>query len=267
MHVVIGPPAAGKSTFVAQAAQPGDVVLDFDLLANALAGADATNHDHTPTIKAVAKAARRAALDKAKTLDTRVWLIHSLPAASTLRRYIEEGAEIHVIDPGKEVVMSRCKAERPRDMLVAAATWYERDLAAVATPTRPRSTTEKGLGWDHQKERDALLAVHVDGTPCWWCGRPMYRERSRNFDGRALAADHSLARALGGTRADRLLHSTCNSARGDGHNDAQRPALVAASAPETPAALPVPATPAGPSASFPAADEFTPASVFDWPSL
>ena len=28
-----------------------------------------------------------------------------------------------------------------------------------------KTTTEKGLGWDHQQQTEALKADHVDGTP------------------------------------------------------------------------------------------------------
>nr|WP_277834759.1 hypothetical protein [Rhodococcus sp. D2-41] len=89
-----------------------------------------------------------------------------------------------------------------------------------------RTTTEKGLGWSHQKQRDRLLTRHVDGAPCWWCNQPMHRDPARNWDNEALAADHSVARAHGGTKADRLLHGRCNKKRGDGSRDTQRPALT-----------------------------------------
>ncbi|WP_306357442.1 MULTISPECIES: hypothetical protein [unclassified Nocardia] len=82
-----------------------------------------------------------------------------------------------------------------------------------------RTTTQKGLGWRHQQQRAALLARHRDGTPCWWCGEPMYRVQQ-------LAADHTLSRAHGGTVADRLLHDLCNKERGDGSRDHLRPALT-----------------------------------------
>ena len=88
-----------------------------------------------------------------------------------------------------------------------------------------QTTTQRGLGWDHQKKRAVLLAVHRDGTPCWWCARPMFRDKQRNFDGQALAADHEIARANGGTEAGRLLHGSCNSARQEGLRDHERPAL------------------------------------------
>ncbi|MFC7450538.1 hypothetical protein [Rhodococcus daqingensis] len=98
-----------------------------------------------------------------------------------------------------------------------------------------RTTTERGLGWAHQQQRDRLLRAHHDGTPCWWCDRPMYRDRTLNFDhdptgkdpnSGALAADHSHARTHGGTKADRMLHGRCNKERGDGSRDHLRPAVT-----------------------------------------
>ncbi|SKI78582.1 Uncharacterised protein [Mycobacteroides abscessus subsp. massiliense] len=93
-------------------------------------------------------------------------------------------------------------------------------------PGRKASTTDRGLGWTHRQHRERLIRCHTDGDLCWWCNRPMFKAAERNWDARALAADHSLARAMGGTRADRLLHSTCNGQRGDGSRDHKRPALT-----------------------------------------
>ncbi|WP_019204571.1 HNH endonuclease [Tsukamurella sp. 1534] len=89
-----------------------------------------------------------------------------------------------------------------------------------------KSTTARGLGWTHQQNRRNLLAKHIDGTPCWWCNRPMYREPAQNFDSAGLEADHSVARAHGGHHADRMLHRQCNRERGDGTRDDQRPAIT-----------------------------------------
>lgn len=89
-----------------------------------------------------------------------------------------------------------------------------------------KTTTERGLGWEHQKNAERLLRNHIDGTPCWWCAEPMYRDAEQNFDGKTLNADHSVARAHGGTKADQLLHDKCNKARGKGDRDHLRPALT-----------------------------------------
>jgi hypothetical protein len=91
---------------------------------------------------------------------------------------------------------------------------------------RKASTTARGLGYTHQQAVLALFRALVDGALCWWCGKPMHAEPSRNWDGRKLRGDHSIPRAMGGTRADRLLHATCNEQRGDGRRDHLRPALT-----------------------------------------
>lgn len=95
-----------------------------------------------------------------------------------------------------------------------------------------KTTTERGLGWNHQKQREYLLRIHVDGSLCWWCGDPMYRAAARNHDEASLEADHSVARSQGGKKADRLLHSTCNRSRQEGNRDSQRPALRAQPRPD-----------------------------------
>ena len=43
----------------------------------------------------------------------------------------------------------------------------------VSVP-RAGTTTERGYGHEHRKARARLLAAHIDGTPCPYCGEPMY---------------------------------------------------------------------------------------------
>lgn len=68
---------------------------------------------------------------------------------------------------------------------------------------RAGNTTERGYGHQHQQRRKRLLAAHIDGTPCPYCGEPMLRTDE-------LDADHSTPLTLGGSVADRLAHSRCN---------------------------------------------------------
>ncbi len=230
LYVVTGPPAAGKSTYCREYARPTDAIIDYDLIADALTPPreGVSTHDHTDVVKALAKAARQAAIDKALTLtDCDVYLIHSTPSAALLDRYRRAGAHIVTVDPGRDIVMSRCKAERPRRMLAVAAQWYDNQAQADDSAPRPARNKNKELGRAHRNNRDRLLRAHTDGTACWWCGQPLYRDAGRNWDEQALAADHTLARAKGGTKADRLLHATCNKQRGDGSRDHTRPALAA----------------------------------------
>ena len=58
---------------------------------------------------------------------------------------------------------------------------------------RKLTKAQQGRGWAHDKTRARLIHNHTDGTPCWWCGKPMYRDAKLNWDKRALHADHSKA--------------------------------------------------------------------------
>lgn len=82
-----------------------------------------------------------------------------------------------------------------------------------------RTTTQRGLGYRHKQQVAHLKRQHIEGTMCWWCGEPMYLAQG-------LSGDHSIPRSAGGTLADRLLHSLCNTERGDGSRDDQRPAIT-----------------------------------------
>jgi len=93
-------------------------------------------------------------------------------------------------------------------------------------PSRKANTTARGLGWDHQQAVARLIRKLTEGTACWWCGLPMFKDKLRNWDRKALAGDHTVPRVAGGTLADRLLHGQCNSQRGDGRWDAERPVIV-----------------------------------------
>lgn len=135
LTVVIGPPAAGKSTWVLQHAKPGDIVIDYDRLAVALSGEGGHSHDHPPHLVAVTKAARTAAIDTAMRYkgSTDVYLIHSSPGAQRLNDYRAMGAEIVTVDPGRDVVRSRCKGgNRPQRMYAVIDEWYRGHAEPVA---------------------------------------------------------------------------------------------------------------------------------------
>ena len=109
--------------------------------------------------------------------------------------------------------------------------------ASAKRRSRSKLTTrQKGLDWrQHRYAADTLKRHHKDGTLCDWCGRPMYRDPTRNWDynpqathlpNGSLAADHSklsrseaIRRGLPIPKPDRLLHGTCNTQRGEGGND------------------------------------------------
>jgi hypothetical protein len=82
---------------------------------------------------------------------------------------------------------------------------------------RPRrTTTQRGLGHTHQRDRAAQLPKHI-GTRC-----PCTAKTCRHHPGKPCHAvldstaewDHSTPRALGGTHADRFLCPPCNRSLG-----------------------------------------------------
>jgi predicted ABC-type ATPase len=113
LTVVTGPPCSGKTTYVSEHRQPGDVIIDFDALAQAF-GAD--SREYTPAITAVTQYARGAAIKIAITWHlrgARVWITDCQPSAARRQQYARAGA-VHValaVDPAE--LHRRIEAERP----------------------------------------------------------------------------------------------------------------------------------------------------------
>lgn len=136
LFVVIGPPAAGKSTWVNDRAKSGDIVIDYDRLANALTAVGAKAHGHKRPLATVAFRARESAITEAlRHVESHdVYIIHSVPKQSAMDRYRKCGAEIVTIDPGRDVVEARCAAERPEDYLRGVQRWYGSGLRPRPAP-------------------------------------------------------------------------------------------------------------------------------------
>ncbi|MCT9932434.1 ATP-binding protein [Planotetraspora sp. A-T 1434] len=126
LYVITGPPAAGKSTWVRGHAKPGDIVIDYDLLAAALTAPGADLNAHPKVLRDVAYRARAAAVTEAlnhtNTVD--VYVIHSIPSEHARARYEDHDAHIVEIDPGRDVVMQRIRTMRPHAMVAVAQRWY-----------------------------------------------------------------------------------------------------------------------------------------------
>lgn len=125
--VVMGPPAAGKSTYIRQHAQPEDVVIDLDVIASALRGPTYDpQHEYPPHVRHVAIAARQAAIRRATRLAERVttWIVHSMPSAAQLDSYRAQGAELVTVDPGADVVVERARADRPAEAMRHVDRYY-----------------------------------------------------------------------------------------------------------------------------------------------
>lgn len=141
LYVVLGPPAAGKSTWVGQRAQHGDIVVDYDRLACALTAPGADGHDHHRVVRSVAHRARQAVIAEAlrhvATVD--VYVIHSAPRPEAMEKYGRHHAQVITVDPGRDVVLARCKAQRSAWAVGVAERWY------AEQPSTQRDTEASSL--------------------------------------------------------------------------------------------------------------------------
>lgn len=132
LFLIQGPPASGKSTWVRERRKPGDIVIDFDDIA-ATISPGVPSHDYPQHLRTVAAAARRAAIDEAIKIANRVnvYYIWAAPTAKALAFYRAKGARIITIDPGRDVVMQRCRDERPAHALPIVDQWYAGAVGAA----------------------------------------------------------------------------------------------------------------------------------------
>lgn len=113
LTVITGAPCAGKSTYARQHRRPGDIVIDFDDLAQAL-GSGVT-HDHADHIREVAAAAWSSAVREAirqHRAGRRVWIVDTRPSAHRREDYDRAGARMVVLTVGAAELHRRADADR-----------------------------------------------------------------------------------------------------------------------------------------------------------
>lgn len=104
IHVIIGAPCAGKSTYVRENAQPGDVIVDFDRIAQAIGAA---GHLPDGDIKGAAFAARESVIDYVLANDSEAWIIHTSPTDEQRKAYEDAGAEFITLETDMETCLQR----------------------------------------------------------------------------------------------------------------------------------------------------------------
>jgi hypothetical protein len=95
LTIVTGPPCAGKTTHIRQHAMPGDVIIDFDAIAQAVGSP--VEHGHGDHHWKVAIEARDAAIRAAVGCHhrgARVWVIDSRPAPGKRAWYSKQGGTL-----------------------------------------------------------------------------------------------------------------------------------------------------------------------------
>lgn len=137
LHVITGPPCAGKSTWIKDRAQPGDIVIDFDLLTTALihGGGRALPQEYRTYLQKVRRAAIDNAIPHAQAVN--VFIIDTQPSPQQVKWYERNGATVTTLDPGQAVVTERALRERPPAILEVIERYYS---GTHADPTEPAPT-------------------------------------------------------------------------------------------------------------------------------
>jgi hypothetical protein len=140
--VILGPPCAGKSTYVETNRTSTDVVVDYDKLAIAL-GATAS-HEQSDDIKRATFVARRAVIDHLLSEHSKAyaWIIHSAPKPEWMQRYAEADANVITLNPGIDTCLARATDDnRPQRTIDAIHKWYDKPpTQAPAPPQNPAET-------------------------------------------------------------------------------------------------------------------------------
>ena len=137
IHVILGAPCSGKSTYVKENAKQGDVIVDYDLIAKAL-GAD----DHLPDghIKQAAFRARKSVIDYCVESGCEAWVIHSMPTDEQKEAYKQIGAEFIELETDIETCLQRAVDDnRPPGTEEIIREYFEAAKAAFSMP-------DKGVG-------------------------------------------------------------------------------------------------------------------------
>ena len=119
--LVVGAPGAGKSTLVAEQAGPDDVVVDYDVIAEAFGSQGHKAGKSSAATKArgaVLTALRRGEIDAPKA-----WIVSANPDAESMFPH----HSVEVVDPGEDEVLRRCRsAGRPAKWQGMVADWYRK---------------------------------------------------------------------------------------------------------------------------------------------
>ncbi|MBB6228343.1 5-methylcytosine-specific restriction endonuclease McrA [Polymorphobacter multimanifer] len=244
VRVIVGPPGNGAALFVAGRMQPGEVSIDVAAIIAELSSGQAATGGGDWIIRALeARNARLAALAKPEDI-TGAWLIAGAPKQWQRDFWSRTlGAEIIVLDPGKQAAIAGAAAENVAVKYVHR--WYAEAQDAMAgmmmpaartTPppreTRPieprESSSKRGYGSTHRVLRDKQLAREP------WC-RFCWEERKQKVP--ATVLDHILPfkrpddstdwKLWGDPKNHRSLCKPCHDARGAQRGRAEKPAGAA----------------------------------------
>lgn len=136
IRVVTGPPCAGKSTYVQEHRADKDVVVDYDLIAQALGSTEP--HGSQGAIRTCALSARDRVTDLCVERDFDSWVVRTELDADEREMFRLAGAEFVELDPGEDECIARAEAEgRPQDCIDAIHAWYAKHDKERNMPAKP----------------------------------------------------------------------------------------------------------------------------------
>lgn len=119
IKVIVGPPCSGKSTYVNEHKSPGDVVIDFDIMAQSF-GSDVSHGHSEQYVKITVAAWLQAIIEASHNPGISTWVIDTKPTIYRKQIYANANAQILVLRVDKAELHKRANdANRP-------ALWHER---------------------------------------------------------------------------------------------------------------------------------------------
>ena len=133
--LVVGPPCGGKSSYVNEHKRQGDLVVDYDDLADALGS---RSHSHGEELHSAVMAARGGILRSLRRAEInvgRAWIVSANADAERLFPF----HETVVCDPGIEIVMGRVAALARDDRYVGLVEDWCAKRSASSAPEGSRA--------------------------------------------------------------------------------------------------------------------------------
>lgn len=159
IHVVIGPPCGGKSSYVIEHAEPGTPRFDHDLIASTVAGMK-LGHDVPSGVARITTAMRRGMIGyliDPETPTPTAWLIWSWPPQTLMQTFADMGAQFHLVDPGIDECIARAMRDnRPEGTIDRIKEWYANPPVLPVTEDEEKGEDMKNLVKSFEVKADSL---------------------------------------------------------------------------------------------------------------